>query len=221
MDNHEAQKVNSDSKNRKEISPKKILLAVVGGILCLVFSFALFCNLVIIVKGFIFPTKPPSVFGVTPMAMVSGSMSGTRDGHIEPGDLIFVDKVDPDDLKVGDVIAFMVDKAFVTHRIIEVQEDEQGNPMWQTKGDTNNAMDQDPVTADEIVGIYNGTRVPFLGNVTLFSRTPLGMILFIGVPVGYFLIRDNIQRRKSEAEAQKREAALEEELKRLRENLGN
>ena len=63
---------------------------IIGLVLCIVFALLLICNLTIIVKGALAPDSPPSVLGVTPLAVQSGSMSGTAKDHIEVGDLIFV-----------------------------------------------------------------------------------------------------------------------------------
>ena len=50
----------------------------VGLALCVILSFFLVCNLTVIVKGALFPDRPPSVLGVTPMVVLSGSMSGEQ-----------------------------------------------------------------------------------------------------------------------------------------------
>ena len=126
-------------------------------VLCAVFLFLLVCNVTIIVKGTLNPDEPPTVFGVTPMVVLSGSMSGSSDGHIEVGDLIFDTRADTDALKAGDVISFMDGKSVVTHRIIDVY-DEDGERMLVTKGDANNVQDMDPVSADRVVDILRRRR---------------------------------------------------------------
>lgn len=89
-------------------SPRKgRVWAVLGAALCVIFGFILVCNLTIIIKGTMNPERPPSLLGVTPMVVLSGSMSGTQEGHIEAGDLILVKNADPNALEVGDVIAYM------------------------------------------------------------------------------------------------------------------
>ena len=79
---------------------KKILL-IIGAVLCCIFALMLMCNLTIIIKGVINPDTPPSVFGITPMVVQSGSMSGNAEDHIEVGDLIFTVKPDTAELKKG------------------------------------------------------------------------------------------------------------------------
>ncbi len=203
-----------NEKEKKNGLTRKIVSAV-GLALCIVFSFLLICNLTIIVKGTLYPERPPSVFGTTPMVVLSGSMSGTQEGHIEVGDLIFVGEAEPKELKVGDVIAYMDGTMVVTHRITEVQTAEDGSIQWITKGDANNTADQDPVPEADLVGIYNA-RIPRLGDFALFMKEPLGMMLFIGVPVLAFIIYDIIRRQRSSVRENKKTEELQAEIERLR-----
>lgn len=193
--------------------------SIVGAVLCIVFGFMLICNLTIIVKGTLAPEKPPSVLGVTPMVVLSGSMSGTAEDHIEVGDLIFVGKADPDELKAGDVIAFMDGKVVVTHRILEVQAREDGALQYITKGDANNSTDLRPVHEDNLVGIYKA-RIPKLGDFALFLQTPLGMVLFIALPLMAFILYDILRRQMYAKQEAKRTDELEAELARLRKLAG-
>ena len=195
------------------------VLTGVSILLCIVFSVMLICNMTIIIKGTLYPERPPSVLGITPMVVLSGSMSGDAEDHIEVGDLIFVGKTEAEELEVGDVIAFMEGKVVVTHRIIEVQTGENGEPMFLTKGDANNAQDQRPVTASNLVGIYK-TRIPKVGDFALFLQTPMGMVLFIGLPLLAFIIYDIIRRQQYARKESKKTAELEAELERLRKLAG-
>lgn len=175
-------------------TPRKPLF-IIGAVLCIIFAFILVCNLTIIVKGVVNPDVPPSVFGVTPMVVQSGSMSGNAEGHLEVGDLIFTVKPDTDKLKVGDVISFMDGSIVVTHRIIEVTIGEGGEKMFVTKGDANNVADP-AIGASAVVGVYK-SRIPKLGDFAMFLQKPLGMLIFIGIPVCAFIIYDIFRRQKN------------------------
>lgn len=195
------------------------ILTGVSILLCIVFSFMLICNMTIIIKGTLYPERPPSVLGITPMVVLSGSMSGDAEDHIEVGDLIFVGKTEAEELEVGDVIAFMEGKVVVTHRIIDIQRDENGALLFTTKGDANNAQDQRPVTESNLVGIYKA-RIPKVGDFALFLQTPMGMVLFIGLPLLAFIIYDIIRRQQYVRKESKKTAELEAELERLRKLAG-
>lgn len=206
----------SDSEKR---SPMQKVLTAVGITLCAVFSFFLICNLVIIIKGTFAPEKPPSVFGVTPMVVLSGSMSGDAEDHIEVGDLVFINKADPEKLEVGDVIAFMDGSTTVTHRIIRIESASDGSPRWITKGDANNKEDSRPVSTENLVGIYS-FRIPGLGDVAMFLQKPIGMLVVIGLPCIAFIIYDILRRRRSAAKQSEKTSEMEAELERLRKLVG-
>ena len=205
----------SKPDNKKANSAPHKILTVIGIVLCVIFGFMLICNLTIIIKGTIDPERPPAVLGTTPLVVLSGSMSGDAPDHIEVGDLIFVGKAEAEDLEVGNIIAFMQGKSVVTHRIIEIQTGENGELLFYTQGDANNAPDQRPVTENELVGIYKG-RIPKVGDFAMFMQTPLGMVIFIGIPLAAFIIYDIIRRQRYAAKENKRTAELEAELERLR-----
>ncbi len=201
------------TKDRQELRSKA--LTALGWALCAVFGFLLLCNLTIIIKGTLHPEQPPSVFGVTPMAVLSGSMSGSREGHIEPGDLIFIHKAVPEELEEGDVIAYMEGTMVVTHRIVAVQTADDGALQWVTQGDANESPDAKPVTPAQLVGIFSG-RIPRLGDFALFLQTTWGMLLFIGLPLLAFIVYDILRRQnRIHAESQKT-AEMQAELERLR-----
>jgi len=257
---------------KEKKSPASKIVSAIGVVLCVVFGLMLLFNLTIIVKGLINSSVPPSVFGITPLVVKSGSMSSdvqhsiyrsqlvditdeqaaalkpgdvvytvvgdykvanrimsvnaadTEDpfylverpakDHIEVGDLIFSKKTDPADVKVGDVISFMENSSVVTHRVIGVN-NENGQLSFATKGDANNAEDSDPVPADKLVGVYKA-RIPALGDFIYFLQKPLGMALFIGIPVLTFIIYDIIRRSRSAKKEDNKTEELEKELERLR-----
>ena len=203
----------NENKAQKTLT-QKILMGT-GIVLCVLFGFMLICNLTIIIKGFTQPDEPPTIFCVTPLVVLSGSMSGDAPDHIEIGDLIFVGKADIDSLEVGDVITFMQGSSVVTHRIIEIDTDDSGKRLFYTKGDANNIADVDPISEDDVIGKYKG-RIPKVGDLTMFMQSPLGMIVFIGVPLVGFIAFDMVRRQRATAKERASTAELEAELERLR-----
>lgn len=182
---------------------------------CVLCGFLLLCNMAIIIKGTVNPEKPPAVFGMTPMVVLSGSMSGDADGHIEVGDLIFTRHIEPEALNTGDIIAYMDGSTIVTHRITAISAAEDGGLLFTTKGDANTAEDTEPVSEDQIVGIYSA-RLPKLGDFALFLQKPLGMLIFIGGPLLAFIAYDIVRRQRSAQREQEKAQELEAELARLR-----
>lgn len=145
-------------------------LTIVGIILCVILIPILLINLTLIAKSYLNKDEVPNISGTTPLIVLTDSMYPV----IESGDLIICKGAEAEEIQVGDIIAFF-DPAgngttIVTHRVIEVVE-EQGQLAWRTKGDNNNTEDRLPVTADKLVAVYEGTRIPGFGNVALFMQS--------------------------------------------------
>jgi len=108
------------------------------------------------------------VFPIYPSVIVTGSMEPL----IKPGDVILVDKIqkseDIDQLKTGDIIQFKMDDILVSHRIINIVEDEYGK-RYMTKGDNNNSPDTDLVLPQDIKGRIVQI-IPKIGWPTLLIR---------------------------------------------------
>lgn len=109
------------------------------------------------------------VFPVYPSVVLTGSM----EPDIAPGDVVLIDKISDEnqlyELAVGDVINFDRDEINISHRIVDVLEDEQGNRSFQTKGDNNSSEDVQLVALGDVRGriIYD---VPKLGMPVLWFR---------------------------------------------------
>ena len=132
----------------------------------------------------------PDVFGCTPFSVQSDSMSPT----LNKGDYIFVDKYNGEELKVGDIVTYHTiikgEKAINTHRIVEVI-DNDGSMQYRTQGDnkeTNPEPDKDPISQAEVIGKYNGTRLPKMGSVIDYLSTQMGFFLVILLPVLLFTL---------------------------------
>jgi signal peptidase len=185
--------ISKQSKREKYVplqgKASRIALTVLCIVLCVIFVPILICNSVLIIKGLANPDEVPSIFNISPMIIVSGSMEDT----IMKGDLVFIKKIDTDEIKKGDIIAFFEDKFVVTHRVIDVQIGQDGQKSFQTKGDHNVSPDLLPVLPENVVGIYIG-RIPKMGDFAVFLQTPVGMIVFIGAPILIYLVVVTIRR---------------------------
>lgn len=198
-----------------ETKAKSKFVSIVSICICILLSIMLISNVIVIVKGTVNPDTPPSVLGMTSMIVLSGSMSGDAPDHIETGDMIFARTVDISTLKVGDIITFMENgKTTITHRIIGINED----GTFKTKGDANNTEDRLPVEPKNVIGKFM-FRIPKLGDVAMFAQTPIGMLLFIGVPVLFYVFVDFLLRVSQNKKKNKEANAVEDENAKLREEL--
>ncbi|HRU41715.1 MAG TPA: signal peptidase I, partial [Candidatus Diapherotrites archaeon] len=76
--------------------------------------------------------------------------------------------------------------SIVTHRVTEIIA-KDGNLLFETRGDANNTDDSRPVTEDQLIGKVI-LRVPYGGYVARFIRSPIGLMIFIVIPVAMMLI---------------------------------
>lgn len=116
----------------------------------------------------------PRFLGMTPLAVLSGSMEPTY--HV--GSLIYVADADPQDVVQGDPITFKISAdTMVTHRVIAVDPIHQ---CFYTKGDANNTPDGGSVTYDHLVGKPAFT-IPLLGYLAVYAQSKTGMIILVTV----------------------------------------
>lgn len=99
-------------------------------------------------------------------AITSGSMWPV----LKQGDLIFIQGINSDDLKVGDIIVYrnQINNTFTIHRIAKVEQN-----FITTKGDANFQEDP-PVRYEDIVGraltaLNKPIRLPYLGSITMMA----------------------------------------------------
>ena len=103
---------------------------------------------------------------------------------INPGDLIFVRKVDVDKIKEGDIITFKNEDMVSTHRVVKVDKN-----TITTKGDSNNTEDY-PTDKKEIIGEFS-FAIPKIGYVFAFATSLIGMVT-IGCVIIFIFIYDFI-----------------------------
>ena len=122
--------------------------------------------------------------GLQVFTVLSGSMEPTY--HV--GSLIYVKKVDPFQLKSGDVITFMLDEDTVaTHRVVEVVQDEEDASVirFRTKGDANEAEDGSLVHYRNVIGTPVFT-IPKLGYLANYIQHPPGT--YVAISAGAILL---------------------------------
>lgn len=107
-------------------------------------------------------------------------MSGSMEPAIPVGSIVVVKKVNPEDVKVGDVIAFETGESRTMHRVVE-KVVENGSFHFRTKGDANEDPDPWIVKPEGVSGALMLT-IPYYGYLLVFAGTPIGFALFILVP---------------------------------------
>jgi signal peptidase len=118
-------------------------------------------------------------------APVAGrGMYAVRSASMTPalarGDLVIVDRVDPDEVRPGDVVTMAVRPGTtVTHRVVSVVPNDDG-PLFTTKGDANATADPVAARADQLQGRAD-VRVPLLGFLLAMLAMPSGVIALLSI----------------------------------------
>lgn len=137
----------------------------------------------------------PRVFGITPMAVLSGSMEPTF--HV--GSLVFVKNAELSEVAVGDPITFkMADgETLVTHRAIEVTDE-----GIKTQGDANESEDGGLVNQSNFVGKAFEFSIPFMGYLAVYMNTKSGIIILVAIVIASLLLSylPDLFEKKSESE---------------------
>lgn len=129
-----------------------------------------------------------------PIVAVSGASMCTLpgshcDGWAHPfertlhdGDLVFLQGVNPEDIKVGDIIVYSKsDGNLIIHRVITIiPSDTDGKIYFETQGDGNNGPDRPLVSQDNVVGrvVF---RIPWLGHITLLMRSSFAVFIIVAI----------------------------------------
>jgi signal peptidase len=126
-----------------------------------------------------------------PLVIVTGSMQKT----IPVGSLVVDRSVDPEVLRVGDVISFekpLGAHGIDTHRIVAIK-DEHGGRLFQTKGDSNPIVDPWLIRFDRGMTAHRmAFSVPYVGNALLVARSPavrMALVAFASLVVLLSLLK--------------------------------
>ena len=137
--------------------------------------------LVVLVVVFAVFLMGSRLVGLQVFNVISGSMEPTY----SVGDLLYVKAVDPDSVKVGDPITFVLNEDLVvaTHRVVEIDSE---NRRFTTKGDANESEDANPVHFNNLIGVPVFS-IPLLGYVSAYIQNPPGMYVAIVLGAGLLL----------------------------------
>ncbi len=130
-----------------------------------------------------------SLFGYRAYIITSKSMEPT----INIGDVIIVKKCKENKINTGDIITFKNNNEIITHRILSIQENEEKETLYVTKGDNNNTEDVEKVSFSNVIG-KSVLTIPYLGKAIMMVDNKL--IILIIILVTLILVFLKIQRRE-------------------------
>lgn len=145
--------------------------------------FAVCMMIFTIVSVSTFDRSDRNLFGYKAFIVLSDSMSKT---DFSAGDLVLVKETDPEQLQVGDIIAYTSQNdsnygETVTHKIRSITTNEEGEPGFITYGTTTDMDDETVVTYPYILGKYAG-HIPKAGTFFQYLKTTPGYIMCIFLP---------------------------------------
>ncbi len=123
----------------------------------------------------------------TPIVVVT---SDSMEPTLYRGDLLVIQARQAEEIALNDIVVYQ-DEVWhpdgpIVHRVVEIEVVE-GNYYYFTKGDNNPTRDPYNRTYREIVGVVVAT-IPWLGNVSLFLRTPVGVIVMVGLFIAILVL---------------------------------
>lgn len=121
----------------------------------------------------------PEIFGYRIFRVSSGSM----EPELAIGDVILVQKVDPEDIHIDDIITYkgvqgdFADK-MITHLVIEEPYEDDNGWHYQTQGIAAGALKDPIVSYDQVQGKLV-KKLAFMNDIYTFFLSPWGLISFI------------------------------------------
>jgi len=120
--------------------------------------------------------------------------TGSMEPTIFAGDVIFIRPVER--YRMNDIITFRNEEGkTITHRIVE-EDKRTPETRFVTQGDNNKTEDLSEVSSQQVIGKY-WFRLPWFGSVLRHLGSPLGMVLFITIPVGVLVLEKSVQKREA------------------------
>lgn len=187
MEDYYEEKLKKSQKNKLI---RKILVKVIYILLLPIILW----ELIIVIKTIKNPNETPDVFGIKTFTIISGSM----EPNISVNDFVIIKEVDEAEIKKGDIISFKINGEIITHRVIDIEIDENTKEtLYTTQGDANNIQDSTKIKFENIEGKYIG-KIPKIGGIliALKSKTKLAIIIIILLII--YILEERNSRKKIE-----------------------
>lgn len=131
------------------------------------------------------------------------------DDQFDAYDIIEIEKYkDPSEVKLYDVVAYKsLDGEIIVHRIIEIKDG-----GYVTRGDANSSSDtgvtyKGLLSYEDILGRYDGKRIPGLGSLIVFLQSNAGIITIVSI-LYCFVMFDRFSSKYDQALEERKEYLL-------------
>ena len=183
-------KIYTNEQIKHKIEQRKKRKRILKIFLYPLIAFILICDVYLILQMIKNPTDTAQLFGYRCFSVASGSMEPT----LQIGYLIITKEKSKKDIKVGDIISFKDGDSTITHRVIKVIS-QNGEILYQTKGDNNNVSDEKNIKYEDVEGVYVD-HIPELGKMYIYiQKTPVVIFILIIIYIIYKIVETKENRK--------------------------
>lgn len=168
-----------------------------------IFLVIILYNIVLLYMSYIDKFDTPSFYIYKAYVITTNSM----EPELKKDDVVVIKKAKADNLKQGDIITFKQNGETITHRIVQIDDIEDGK-LYITKGDNNNVQDEQGLRFDQIEGKLV-IKIPQLGKMVASFKNGVIIVLVLLISAIIYLNRitakerSNIRRAKKKLEDNK------------------
>ena len=174
-------------------------------VLCLIFAFSVYLKMNEDKR----PEDMPSLKVVQTGSMAKKHEDNTYlqgiDNQVQTFDLITTYPIpEASELQLYDIVMYEIEGDVILHRIVKIEEPNEKHPndYWFTlQGDAVSTPDRKPVTHGQMVGIYRGERIPFVGSFVMFMQSPAGYLCILLILIAMIatpILEKKLERAKAE-----------------------
>ena len=142
-------KIYTDEEITKKLNKKNKIKKVIDFIIYPIVAILFICSMIIVFQVAKNSSETPNLFGYKVFNVISGSM----EPNLKIGDIVIAKKVEKENIKKENIITFRQENGVVTHRVVDIIRENE-HVYYQTKGDNNNANDEQLVAYKDVEGIY-------------------------------------------------------------------
>lgn len=168
-----------------------------------IFLVIILYNIVLLYMSYVDKFDTPSFYIYKAYVITTNSM----EPELKKDDVVVIKKAKADNLKQGDIITFKQNGETITHRIVQIDDIEDGK-LYITKGDNNNVQDEQGLRFDQIEGKLV-IKIPQLGKMVASFKNGIIIVLVLLISAIIYLNRitakerSNIRRAKKKLEDNK------------------
>lgn len=169
-----------------KIRENKVLKTIWNVVYTLIFLLVVFLLIIVVMQRV--TNNDITIGGIRMFSVETGSMVPVYN----VGDVLIAKELEADEIKVGDDIVYKgkggaLNNKIITHRVMSIEKQEDGNYKIITKGVANELEDPE-ISQDQVYGkiVYN---VHILGFLTRLTRNVYTFYFIIFIPIAMIIYR--------------------------------